>query len=205
MGGHDPYSASKGAAELVTASYARSFLTDAGCAVASVRAGNVIGGGDWAEDRLAADIMRALLAGDEPVIRNPDAVRPWQHVLDPLHGYLLVAEHLIRTPPAAPEAWNFGPDAAGEVSVRRVADMLSGLWGGGPVRTVSQANAPHEAHVLRLDSGKARRELGWAPRLPLPEALAATAAWYRAFQRGEDMASVSRAEIDAFAAMEITR
>ncbi len=197
MGGRDPYSSSKGAAELVTAAYANSFLIGRGCAVASVRAGNVIGGGDWAMDRLAADIMRGLLAGQEPVLRNPDAIRPWQHVLDPLRGYLLAAEHLARTLPAAPAAWNFGPDAASEVTVGHVADMLCRLWGDGArIRVAQQADAPHEAPVLRLRSDKARRELDWAPGLELAEALSETVAWFRAYQRGEDMRAVSRRQID---------
>lgn len=199
MGGRDPYSSSKGAAELVTAAYANSFLTGGGCAVASVRAGNVLGGGDWAGDRLAADIMRGLLAGQEPVLRNPHAVRPWQHVLDPLRGYLLAAEHLARTRPTAPAAWNFGPEAASEVTVREVADTLCQLWGDGArVRIAPQADAPHEAHVLRLLSDKARRELDWIPGLTLADALAQTVAWFRAYQRREDMRSMSRRQIEVY-------
>jgi CDP-glucose 4,6-dehydratase len=199
MGGPDPYSSSKGAAELVTAAYAKSFLLRRGCAVASVRAGNVIGGGDWARDRLVADFMRAVLAGEEPVLRNPDAIRPWQHVLDPLHGYLLTAEHLVRETPGVSEAWNFGPEAASEVSVRRIAEMLCRSWGGGAgFRIAPEAGAPHEAPVLRLASDKARRELGWTPRLPLEAALEATVAWFRAYAAGADMAAVTRRQIDAY-------
>lgn len=199
MGGRDPYSSSKGAAELVTAAYANSFLTGRGCAVASVRAGNVLGGGDWAVDRLAADIMRGLLAGHEPVLRNPAAVRPWQHVLDPLRGYLLAAEYLAHTGPTAPAAWNFGPDAASEVTVGEVADILCRLWGdGAQVRVAPEADAPHEAPVLRLRSDKARRELNWAPGLPLTQALAETVAWFRAHQRREDMRAVTRRQIDVY-------
>ncbi|WP_346323887.1 CDP-glucose 4,6-dehydratase [Emcibacter sp. SYSU 3D8] len=197
MGGRDPYSSSKGAAELVTAAYAHSFLAARGCAVATVRAGNVLGGGDWAVDRLAADIMRGLLAGQEPVLRNPGAVRPWQHVLDPLRGYLLAAEHLARTRPTAPATWNFGPDAASEVTVREVAGMLCDLWGdGAKIQVAPQPDAPHEAHMLRLSSDKARRELGWTPALPLADALTETVAWFRACQRGDDMRAVSRGQIE---------
>ncbi|MGE0668683.1 MAG: CDP-glucose 4,6-dehydratase [Sphingomonadales bacterium] len=197
MGGRDPYSSSKGAAELVTAAYANSFLIAGGCAVATVRAGNVLGGGDWAADRLAADIMRGLLAGETPVLRNPGAVRPWQHVLDPLRGYLLAAEHLARARPPAPAAWNFGPDAASEVTVAEVAGRLCRLWGGDArVRAAPQTGAPHEAPVLRLRSEKARRELDWAPALDLEAALSRTVAWFRAYQRGEDMRAVTRQQID---------
>jgi CDP-glucose 4,6-dehydratase len=199
MGGHDPYSSSKGAAELVTAAYARSFLIGRGCSVASVRAGNVVGGGDWATDRLVADMMRGLVAGEDPVLRNPEAVRPWQHVLDPVRGYLLAAEHLARTQPSEPAAWNFGPDSSSEVTVRKVADMLCRMWGNDArTRIAPEQDAPHEAPVLRLRSDRARRELGWAPGLPLEEALSQTVAWFRAQQRGEDMRAVTREQIDGY-------
>jgi CDP-glucose 4,6-dehydratase len=199
LGGRDPYSGSKAAAEIATAAYARSFLIAGGCATASVRAGNVIGGGDWAEDRLAADIMRALLAGQTPVLRNPEAIRPWQHVLDPLCGYLFAAEHLVRERPGEPEAWNFGPEAASEISVRRVAEILCDCWGhGATFRVELQTGAPHEAPVLRLDSSKARQGLGWTPRLSLRTALEMTADWFRAYAAGNDMAAFSRHQIDAY-------
>ncbi len=199
MGGRDPYSSSKGAAELVTAAYARSFLIARGCATASVRAGNVLGGGDWAADRLVADIMRALLAGEAPALRNPAAIRPWQHVLDPLRGYLLAAEHLAGTRPSALQSWNFGPDAASEVTVGEVTDRLCCLWGdGASARIMPQTDAPHEAAVLRLRSDKARAELDWAPGLDLEATLSNTAAWFRAYQRGDDMRAVTVRQIDVY-------
>lgn len=201
MGGRDPYSSSKGSAELVTDCWARSFLSGRGCAVASVRAGNVIGGGDWAEDRLVADILRAFLDRRAALLRNPDAIRPWQHVLDPLCGYLLAAERLHHTGPTVPASWNFGPDAASEVRVRDVAVMLRDLWGNGAaVNLAEQAGAPHEAAVLRLCSDKARKELGWSPRWSLDLALARTVDWFRAYARGEGMAVLSRRQIDEYAA-----
>ena len=167
MGGHDPYSSSKGAAELVTAAYARSFFETGAskCSVASVRAGNVIGGGDWAKDRLMADLMRGLIAGEPIVIRQPRAMRPWQHVLDPLAGYLSVAEKVWSTSPAKWEGWNFGPDPGSERTVQEVATLSCRLWGRTDLLRINEdPNAPHEAAMLKLDSAKARAQLGWAPR-----------------------------------------
>jgi len=185
MGGHDPYSNSKGCAELVTAAYGSSFFT--GRALGSVRAGNVIGGGDWSRDRLVPDIVTALLAGRAPVLRAPAAVRPWQHVLEPLSGYIAAIEQLAAKGETG-AAWNFGPDPAGEVTVGEVARELCAAWGGGigPV-VAGHPMAGKEAQMLTLDSTKARRELGWAPRWNLDEALGATAAWYRAWHDGADM------------------
>jgi len=182
MGGHDPYSNSKGCAELVTAAYRSSFD---GPAIASGRAGNVIGGGDWAEDRLVPDAMRAALAGRELLVRNPDAVRPWQHVLNPLSGYLLLAERLWDDPSAA-GAWNFGPDPGDDLPVRRVADRLCDLWGAGLRWTAAVDRGHPETAILRVDSGKARRELGWRPIWKLEHALAATVEWTRAVRDGAD-------------------
>lgn len=200
MGGHDPYSSSKGCAELVTAAYGRSFFTDGRVALASVRAGNVIGGGDWARDRLVPDMIAALIAGHAPLIRNPHAVRPWQHVLEPLSGYLRAAQRLWDAPPAwHPEAWNFGPDAEGEANVTVLADTICRLWGGGARwQNGADSAAPHEAHMLKLDSAKARRELGWHPRWPLPVALAETVVWYKSFGDGADMRAVTLAQIASY-------
>ncbi len=189
MGGHDPYSNSKGCAELLTAAYAKSFFAPSGRALGSVRAGNVIGGGDWAPDRLMTDIFSALLANRRPVLRAPNAVRPWQHVLEPLAGYLVAAEHLIATPQAgaaeAGAAWNFGPDADSEVNVGTVADRVCALWGGN-IRPVAQESASRgkEARLLTLDSTKARRELGWRPRWPLDRALTETVRWFQSWGAG---------------------
>ena len=195
MGGHDPYSSSKGCAELVTAAYAGSFFAGSGRALGSVRAGNVIGGGDWARDRLMTDLIGALLEGRAPVLRAPGAVRPWQHVLDPLAGYLLAIEALVAAPKAG-AAWNFGPDPASEVTVREIADRLSVLWGDDirPVPADSTARG-QEARLLTLDSTKARRELGWRPRWALERTLAETVLWYRAFQAGADMRQVMLGQI----------
>ncbi len=196
MGGHDPYSNSKGCAELVTAAYARSFF--AGRALGSVRAGNVIGGGDWSRDRLVPDIVTALLAGRAPVLRAPGAVRPWQHVLEPLAGYIAAIEHLAARGLTG-SAWNFGPDAASEVTVGEVAERLCAAWGGGIVPVVAgHRMAGKEAQMLTLDSTKARRELGWAARWGLDEALGATAAWYQAWNAGANMREFTVNQIAAY-------
>jgi CDP-glucose 4,6-dehydratase len=196
MGGHDPYSNSKGCAELVTASYAGSFF--AGRALGSVRAGNVIGGGDWARDRLMTDLIGALLQDRSPLLRSPASVRPWQHVLEPLSGYLVAAEHLA-SHPAAGVAWNFGPDPAGEVPVNEVAERICAFWGSGlrPV-VAGDPSGGKEARLLTLDSTKARRELGWRPRWTLDRALAETVSWYRAWQAGSDMRQVTVDQIAAY-------
>jgi CDP-glucose 4,6-dehydratase len=179
MGGADPYSSSKGCAELVTAAYRRSFYGE-GARVASGRAGNVIGGGDWAEDRLVPDIVRGV-AADRPIaIRNPRSVRPWQHVLEPLSGYLTLARRLCEDGGGAvAQGYNFGPDDAEALSVAEVAERLVARLGRGRL-AIAPDGGPHEAAHLRLDSSKARAELGWRPRLSLEETLAWTADWYRA-------------------------
>ncbi len=184
MGGRDPYSASKGCAELVTAAYRQSFFTD-GAAVASVRAGNVIGGGDWAPDRIIPDSVRALVAGEPIVVRNPDAVRPWQHVLEPLSGYLRLGALMLRDGQRYEGAWNFGPtDQGGDRPVRWVVDRFLSEWGSGTWTTPSGTTAePHEAHRLSLDSSKARERLGWAPVWDGQAAVGQTASWYREYYR----------------------
>lgn len=201
MGGHDPYSSSKGCAELVTAAYRRSFfhgqLTHP-VSVATARAGNVIGGGDWALDRLVPDIMRAFSAGEPAVIRNPEAVRPWQHVLEPLAGYLALAERLCADGPAFAEGWNFGPEDSDARPVRYLVRELARLWGDAASWQFVEPENVHEANLLRLDSSKARSQLGWRPRWSLDETLANTVEWYKAFYSGEDVLSCSLKQIESF-------
>ena len=184
MGGRDPYSASKGCAELVTAAYRESFFAD-GATVASVRAGNVIGGGDWAADRIIPDCVRSLAAGDPIVVRNPEAVRPWQHVLEPLSGYLRLGALMLRDGRRYEGAWNFGPADQGEDRpVRWVVERFLGEWGSGSWTTPADAGRqPHEALRLSLDSTKAREELDWAPVWDAQTAVRRTASWYREYYR----------------------
>jgi CDP-glucose 4,6-dehydratase len=183
LGGFDPYGASKGCAELVTAAYRASFFADPTAAVvASVRAGNVIGGGDWAADRIIPDAVRALAAGEPIVVRNPEAVRPWQHVLEPLSGYLWLAALMLRDGHQYAGPWNFGPLDQGERPVRWVVERFLREWGSGSWTTApTDRRAPHEARRLSLDSSKARSQLRWAPVWDGPAAVRRTASWYREF------------------------
>jgi CDP-glucose 4,6-dehydratase len=199
-GGHDPYSSSKGAAELVADAYLRSFFAadEGGPRLASGRAGNVIGGGDWSADRLVPDIMRAALAGEAIRVRNPAAVRPWQHVLSPLSGYLRLAEALVESPAAA-GGWNFGPPLDDARPVSWITDRVSRLWPEQLQWVVDPGPHPHEAHYLALDSTKARERLGWAPRWTLEDALRNTVEWYRAVRDGDDPRRTTLEQIDAFA------
>jgi CDP-glucose 4,6-dehydratase len=178
LGGHDPYSSSKACAEIVTAAYRRSFF-GRGAALATARAGNVIGGGDWARDRLVPDMIRAFAGGTPVRIRNPGATRPWQHVLDPLAGYLRLAERLDAQGARHACAWNFGPGVDGSVAVRDVVDEGAKQWGGGACWQADVGDHPHEARVLALDAGLARRELAWTPRLGFAQGIAWTMRWYR--------------------------
>lgn len=201
LGGHDPYAASKACSELVTASYRNAFLATAGVAVASARAGNVIGGGDWAADRLVPDVLRASDAGQPVPIRNPAATRPWQHVLEPLSGYLTLAECLVQSPGGAgldalAGAWNFGPDAGDARSVAWLLDHLMARLPG-PAWKQAPGSHPHEAPQLQLDSTKARTELGWQPRWRIGQALDRTVEWHQAWRRGEAMRGVCLAQIEA--------
>jgi CDP-glucose 4,6-dehydratase len=197
LGGFDPYSSSKACAELVTAAYRQSFLQAQGVAVASARAGNVIGGGDWAADRLIPDFLRAIDAGQSLIIRSPNAIRPWQHVLEPLSGYLLLAEKLFTAGESYAEAWNFGSDDSDAKPVRWILEQLALLrpdlmW------QCDTARQPHEAHYLKLDSSKAKQRLNWQPRWQLATSLAKTVAWHEAWRGGEAMRAVSLAQIDSF-------
>jgi CDP-glucose 4,6-dehydratase len=178
LGGHDPYSASKAAAELVAAAYHRSFFAASGPRVATVRAGNVIGGGDWAADRLVPDAMRALVDGAPIRVRNPAAVRPWEHVLEPLGGYLRLAERLAVDDTFA-GAWNFGPRDVDAVPVQTLVEHIVGFWEGARWVSQPEVNPPHEAGLLRLDWSKARNKLGWHPALTLKDAVDLTVEWYR--------------------------
>jgi len=197
MGGDDPYSSSKGCAELATSAWRRSFFTD-GTVLASVRAGNVIGGGDWAADRLVPDCIRAMAEGRPVVIRNPQAVRPWQHVLEPLGGYLLLAERLLADGEAYAEAWNFGPDAADALPVSALVDRVVALWGQGASWVHDEADHPPEAQTLRLDCGKAAGRLGWRPRTDIDTALRWTVDWYRRVRDGDDPRQLTLDRIRAF-------
>ena len=194
LGGHDPYATSKACAELVTASYRRAFLADAGIAVATARAGNVIGGGDWAIDRLVPDVLRAVGAGVPLVVRAPQAIRPWQHVLEPLSGYLRLAERLHADGSRFAEAWNFGPF---DDDARSVAWIVGRLVARYPGASWCHDNSeqPHEAQYLKLDHSKARTCLGWRPRWRLDDALDRTVEWHDAWRRGEDMQETTFAQI----------
>lgn len=191
LGGHDPYSASKACAELVTTAYRRSFLSTGTIALASARAGNVIGGGDFAEDRLVPDLIRAAARGEIARLRNPSAVRPWQHVLEPVRGYLLLGRALVERGQAVAGAWNFGPSPEDAVTVRALAGRLEALWPRLRIAADAAEPGPHEAAFLQLDVGKARAGLGWRPALTLDEGLALTAEWYRAADDSPTAATVT--------------
>lgn len=206
LGGHDPYSASKGAAEIVAASYRRSFFpperfAQHGVSLATVRAGNVIGGGDWSSDRVVSDIMGSLSAGQPVRLRNPGAVRPWQHVLDALSGYLWLGARMFKDGAdglAGP--WNFGPDPGDAIPVSELTEHMLRAWGSGSWIDAREPNAVHEAGYLSLDAGKAAKRLGWRPTWRVNEAIDATVAWYKAAGRGADRAALTGDQIASFTA-----
>lgn len=198
MGGHDPYSNSKGCAELVTSAYRRSFMAQGGIALASARAGNVIGGGDWAADRLVPDILRAFEKGEPGLIRNPHATRPWQHVLEPLSGYLMLAEKLYAEGQRHAEGWNFGPRDEDVQPVQWIVERLVAEWGRGARWTLSEGEHPHEANYLKLDISKARHGLAWQPRWSLGTALSRIVEWHQAWLAGQDMQALCLAQISKY-------
>jgi CDP-glucose 4,6-dehydratase len=200
LGGRDPYSSSKACSELLTTAYRASFFAgEKGVAVASARAGNVIGGGDWAEDRLIPDCMAAMIKGESINIRNPSSIRPWQHVLEPLGGYLLLGEKLVTVGKTYAEAWNFGPDEAEVYSVEQVVEMLCAKWGGeATYQTELPADHLHEARMLRLDCSKAKLRLGWKPQWKISETLDKVVEWTQSWINNEDMAKISIKQIHAY-------
>jgi CDP-glucose 4,6-dehydratase len=203
MGGHDPYSNSKGCAELVTSAYQQSYFPGHrfethGVAIASVRAGNVIGGGDWTRDQLLPDIIRSFTRKEPVLIRSPKAIRPWQFVLEPLNGYLMVAEHLASNPRGTIGAWNFGPEDIDARPVEWIVERMVQQWKDGVSWRKDEGQHPHEAHYLKLDSTKARTLLGWSPRLPLASALEWVVEWYKEFYAGGDIRALTLSHIDRF-------
>jgi CDP-glucose 4,6-dehydratase len=200
LGGRDPYSSSKACAELVSSAYRDSFLAARGVGVATARAGNVIGGGDWADNRIVPDFVRATLAGQPLVVRNPESTRPWQHLLEPLEGYLLLAERLFAEPKKWDGAWNFGPSTDAVHPVGRLADDLVKAWGAGAAWQHQRVEQPHEAKLLTLDATKARQEMGWFPRLGYARGVDLTVRWYKAFAAAADQEATTLEQIDAWLA-----
>jgi CDP-glucose 4,6-dehydratase len=203
LGGFDPYSSSKACAEIVVAAYRNSFFPlsrykEHGVGIASVRAGNTIGGGDWSKDRLIPDLIRGFQAGQPIQIRRPHSTRPWQHVLEPLNGYLLIAERLVRSPETLSPAFNFGPREEDAWTVGQIATKLAGMWGEGASWVSDQSQHPREDNALRLDSSRAHQELGWQPRLHIETALEWSLRWYKAWQAREDMRAFTLSQIADF-------
>jgi len=203
LGGYDPYSNSKGCSELVTAAYRNSFFnpktySSHGVALASARAGNVIGGGDWAEDRLIPDFIRAITKGEELKIRSPYSIRPWQHVLEPLTGYLKLAERLYTEGPRFADAWNFGPDDADSKNVEWIANKFLDIWGEGFIYTIDKSPQPHEANYLKLDCSKAKTELAWHPKWDIVTALESIVSWYKAYFNGSNTREQTEMQISKY-------
>jgi len=203
MGGYDPYSNSKGCSELVTSSFRSSFFNPKeyskhGVAVASARAGNVIGGGDWADDRLIPDFIRSIAKGEKVKIRSPFAIRPWQHVLEPLTGYLALCKKLFSDGPAFSEAWNFGPDDKDAKNVEWITKTICELWGEGAQFEIDTNPQPHEANYLKLDCSKAKAELGWIPKWDIETTLKSIVDWNKSFIAGDNIRIVTENQIDQY-------
>ena len=199
LGGHDPYSASKAAAEILFSAYSRSFLSSRPTlGAATARAGNVIGGGDWAVDRIVPDCIRAIESGLPIKLRNPGAIRPWQHVLDPLSGYLALAAKLYEQPKQYGGSWNFGPSTSEVRTVHDVATYIIRTLGSGSVEVVGSQNEPHEARLLQLNCDKAHQDLGWHPRWGADKTFSATAEWYKIIMVGGDVEDISRTQLQEF-------
>jgi CDP-glucose 4,6-dehydratase len=199
LGGHDPYSASKACVEIICASWRSSFLSKPGSPLlATARAGNVIGGGDWAADRLISDCVRAFAVNKTVELRYSNALRPWQHVLEPLSGYLMLAEKLYNFGSQYAEAWNFGPGQEGDASVKDIATIAAEAWGDGRIIETASNNNLHEANLLRLDITKSRTELGWLPKWDIKTAIIETMAWYKKWHQGDDMLDYSLSQIKKY-------
>lgn len=198
LGGFDPYSNSKACAELVVSAYRRSFFSEGDTLVATARAGNVIGGGDWSEDRLLPDVFRSIFFGEKLLIRNPLSIRPWQHVLEPLSGYLKLAEELYKGKSGFADAWNFGPNEQDSRPVEWILSEIGKVWPNFRGWKIDRSTQPHEAHILKLDSSKAKEELLWLPKLNLAEAIGLTAEWYKDFQDHRDLISTTRQQIEFY-------
>ncbi len=210
LGGDDPYSSSKACVEILTASYRKSFFSS-NCgskhsvAIATARAGNVIGGGDWSEDRLLPDLIRGFISGAPVPIRNPGSIRPWQHVLEPIAGYLVLADQLLSRGAAVAEAWNFGPPDEAAWTVAQIADDMVHRWGGAAKWVRDGTQQPREAHYLKLDASRAKVALGWHPRLSMQQTLQMLVDWYKAWQEGADMLAISQSQIQEYEKLLVNR
>jgi len=198
LGGFDPYSNSKACAELAVSSYRNSFFSESECLIATARAGNVIGGGDWSEDRLIPDIFRSLIFDEELLIRNPNSIRPWQHTLEPLSGYLLLGEKLFNGEKEFASAWNFGPSDDDSQPVGFILKKIKEIWDEDVNWKIAEGKHPHETNVLKLDSSKAKNDLNWVPKLALEKGLKLTTDWYREFKNKADLIEVTKKQIDFY-------
>jgi len=198
LGGYDPYSASKACSEIVSSSYNNSFFKEKSIALATVRAGNVIGGGDWAKDRIIPDIIRSFIECNPVYIRSPNAIRPWQHVLEPLSGYLILSERLLTNSDKYSSAWNFGPDDSDAITVSSITELMVKKWGEGATWEMDDRSFPHEANYLKLDCSKSKYFLNWSPVWNVEKALEETTDWYKAWHNGQDMAEFSISQIRGY-------